>query len=173
MVSAGKTNIVLIGMPGAGKSTLGVLLAKALGKAFVDTDLLIQSKTGQLLQEIIAHRGVDGFLKVEEEVLLEFAATNTVVATGGSAVYSGIAMKHLKEQGIVVYLKLSYRAIEDRISNIASRGIAMGQGQRLEDLYHERSPLYLEYADLMIDCEMLSIEEAVSELIAALKRMEV
>lgn len=164
-----KSNVVLIGMPGAGKSTLGVLLAKAIGKAFIDTDLLIQASQGKLLQEIIIDDGVDGFLKIEENVLLGLDKKDCVIATGGSTVYSRKAMDHLKEHGIVIYIALSYKAIEERISNIATRGIAMGEGQKLSDLYSERVLLYRKYSDLTINCEDLSIEESVAAIIDQLK----
>ncbi len=154
-------NIILIGMPGAGKSTIGVLLAKALGKAFVDTDLLIQAKEGRLLQEIINEQGINRFLEIEAGVILGLEADNTIIATGGSAIYSDKAIAHLKENGVVVYLKLTYEAIEQRINNMASRGIVIGQGQSLFDLYRERVPKYERQSDLVLDCSGQSIEESV------------
>lgn len=160
-----RTNLVLIGMPGAGKSTLGVLLAKALGKDFVDTDLMIQSIEGRLLQEIIATEGVAKFLSIEESVLLSLNAADTVIATGGSAIYSNHGMTHLKEEGVIIYIELTYETIAKRIANIASRGIAMGKEQQLIDVYQERVPIYRKYADLIIDCEERSIEESVDMIV--------
>lgn len=154
-------NIILIGMPGAGKSTIGVLLAKALGKAFIDTDLLIQAREGRLLQEIINEEGIEHFLTIEAEVLMSIQTVNSVIATGGSAIYSDRAMDHLKQNGIIVYLKLTYEDIERRINNLTSRGIAIAKGKTLFDLYQERTPKYEQRADLTLDCTGRSIEELV------------
>lgn len=158
------TNVVLIGMPGAGKSSVGVLLAKVLGKSFVDTDLLIQEKTGLLLQEIIDQQGVGHFLEIEEAVLFQLEQENCVIATGGSAVYSEAAMNHLKKNGRLIYLKLRYEEIAQRIKNMSSRGIAMGKGQTLFDLYQERVVLYEKYADIIIDCSSMPIEDLVRKI---------
>lgn len=159
-----QTNIVLIGMPGAGKSSVGVLLAKVLGMSFVDTDLLIQEKTGLLLQEIIDQQGVEQFLEIEKAVLLQLEQENCVIATGGSAVYSKAAMIHLKKSGRLLYLKLSYEEIAQRINNMSSRGIAMGKGQTLIDLYQERVVLYEKYADIIVDCSGMPIEDLVGKI---------
>ncbi len=164
-------NIILIGMPGAGKSTIGVLLAKALGKAFIDTDLLIQAKEGRLLQEIINEQGINRFLEIEAETLMRLQTDNSVIATGGSAIYSDQAMAHLKQTGMVVYLKLTYEEIEQRINNMTSRGIAIGQGQSLFDLYQERIPKYERQADLVLDCSGKSIEESVQSAKEMLERL--
>ncbi len=164
-----KQNIVLIGMPGAGKSTIGVLLAKTLGMAFVDTDLLIQEKAGRLLQEIIVQDGVAAFLRFEENVICELQATQSVIATGGSAVYSKRAVDHLKETGLLVYLNLPYDEIERRIDNMSTRGIAIEQGRTLRDLYDERIVLYEKYADLIVDCYASTMEEVVLKMVNALK----
>lgn len=157
-------NLVLIGMPGAGKSTLGVLLAKTLGMSFIDTDLLIQERTGHLLQELINRDGVEQFLNIEEQVILGIGVENCVIATGGSVIYRPGAMAHLKKGGILVYLKLDFAEIEHRIDNMASRGIAIGQDQPLIELYHERITGYEKYADLIVDCTKTSIEQAVREV---------
>lgn len=161
-----KSNIILIGMPGAGKSTIGVLLAKALRKSFIDTDLILQKKTGCLLQEIIDNEGVDAFLNYEQQVLLGLNIDDSVIATGGSAVYSGMAMTKLKENGTIVYLRLAYGEVEKRIQNIASRGIALGPGKNLKNLYDERTPLYTKYADITIDGTGKGIEQVISDILA-------
>jgi shikimate kinase len=158
-------NIVLIGMPGAGKSTVGVLLAKALGMLFIDTDLLIQEKEGRLLQEIIDGDGVKAFLRIEEDVVLQVDAENSVIATGGSVIYSKNLINHLKERGKLIYLKLRYDEIEQRIKNMTSRGIAIGKDQSLIDLYNERIVLYEKYADIVIDCSDAAIEDVVQRIV--------
>lgn len=162
-------NIVLIGMPGAGKSTIGVLLAKALGMSFIDTDLVIQEREGKLLQEIIDLYGLDEFLKKEENAIVSLNCKSTVIATGGSVVYSEKAMNHLKQNAIVIYLKIEYKEIERRIKNISTRGIAMNKGQSLLDLYNERIPLYERYADIVIDCSGKGMEKIIQEIIKMLK----
>ncbi|HOQ37829.1 MAG TPA: shikimate kinase [Acetivibrio sp.] len=167
-----KTNIVLIGMPGAGKSTIGVLLAKALKKPFIDTDLLIQQKYNMFLQEIIDKYGIKRFLSIEEEVVVSVDLKNHVIATGGSVVYSDAALKHFKKDGLVVYLKLRFDEIEKRISNISSRGIAMEKGKTLVDLYNERVPLYEKYADITVNCSDMDIEASVAEIINRIKATE-
>ena len=159
-------NIVLIGMPGAGKSTVGVVLAKNMGLSFVDCDLVIQEQTGMLLHEIIAIEGTDRFRQVENRILSNISAKHSVIATGGSAVYGKEAMRHLREIGIVVYLKLSCEAIEDRLGDLAGRGVLMRPGQTLQSLYDERVPLYERYADVTVDCENRRIREIVSEISA-------
>ncbi len=157
-------NITLIGMPGCGKSTIGVLLAKALMLSFVDTDLLIQSKHNKALSQIIEAEGLDAFVKKEEQVLSEIDTQNALIATGGSAVYSQKGMHNLKRLGKVVYLKLLPEEIEGRIKNIKTRGIVMQKGTTIADLYKKRSPLYEKYADITLDCSNLSVEECVSAL---------
>lgn len=159
-----KDNIILIGMPGAGKSTVGVVLAKKRGCRFLDSDLLIQEKYDALLHELIAKHGIEGFLKLEEEVNASISTKHAVIATGGSAVYGAAAMEYLKETGIVVYLKLSYEAIRERLGDLNERGVTLREGQTLEDLYKERVPLYEKYADMTLDCENKSIREIVLEL---------
>ncbi len=163
-------NIILIGMPACGKSTLGVLLAKTLGMSFMDTDLLIQEQEGELLQSIIDRRGLDAFLDAEERVLSGVEAKHSVIATGGSAVYSEKAMEHLRSIGKVVYIRLPLGEIKKRLRNIKTRGVAMNPGQSLEDLYNQRTPLYEKYADLVIDTAGRSLEESVSEFTEVLKQ---
>lgn len=154
-------NIVLIGMPGAGKSTVGVVLAKRLGMRFLDSDILIQEQAGKLLHEIIEERGLNGFLLLEEDVNAGIQTEGSVIATGGSVVYGRKAMTHLKSIGTVVYLKLSYETICDRLGDLNERGVALKEGQTLEDLYRERTPLYMQYADVVVDCEKRNIREIV------------
>lgn len=162
-------NIVLIGMPGAGKSTVGVVLAKKLGFAFLDSDLLIQSREGKLLHEIIEERGVEGFWTVEEEANMSIDTRRTVIATGGSVIYGGRAMEHLRETGVIVYLKLSCAGIARRLGDLNERGVTLREGQTLEMLYEERTPLYEKYADLIIECEDLSIREIVDDIAGKLR----
>lgn len=159
------SNIVLIGMPGAGKSTIGVLLAKAKGYKFCDTDILIQDRTGELLYETINRDGIDAFLSLEEEVLSNVDGDRIIFATGGSAVYGEKAMAHLKSIGTVVYIKLSYEEIVSRVNNITTRGIAMKHGKTLLDVYNERVPLYEKYADITVECDGTTVEECVSKMI--------
>lgn len=159
-----KDNIILIGMPGAGKSTVGVVLAKKLGYAFVDSDLIIQSKEGRLLHEIISKRGIEGFWKIEETVNASIEAHRCVIATGGSAVYGAKAMEHFKQIGSIIYLQLSCDAIADRLWDLSERGVTLKEGQGLPELYDERIPLYEKYADVTIDCEAMTIREIVEQI---------
>ena len=152
-------------MPGAGKSTVGVLLAKSLGKRFVDTDLEIQNNAGRKLQEIIDADGIEKFLKTEEQVLLQLDCRNSVIATGGSAVYSEKGMKKLAQNGITVFLNVPFEEIERRINNITTRGIAMKNDETLKELYAERMPLYKKYADITVVPWNPSAEETVEEII--------
>ena len=157
-------NIVLVGMPGCGKSTVGVLLAKALGMHFVDTDVVFQAREGKKLQHIIDEIGIDAFLKKEEETILSFDWSNTVIATGGSVIYGDRAMKHLHESGLVVYIRLPYAEIEKRLSNLATRGVTLRDGQTLLDLYQERIPLYEKEADIVLDAAGFEIEKTVAAI---------
>lgn len=159
-----RNNIILIGMPGAGKSTVGVVLAKKLGYAFLDSDLVIQSREGMLLHEIISERGVQGFWAVEEAANASINTDRTVIATGGSVIYGSRAMEHLKQIGTVVYLQLSCDAIADRLGDLNERGVTLQEGQDLPELYAERVPLYEKYADYTINCEHMSIREIVEEI---------
>lgn len=152
-------------MPGAGKSTVGVLLAKSLGKRFVDTDLEIQNNAGRKLQQIIDADGIEKFLKTEEQVLLQLDCRNSVIATGGSAVYSEKGMKKLAQNGITVFLNVPFEEIERRINNITTRGIAMKNDETLKELYAERMPLYKKYADITVVPWNPSAEETVEEII--------
>ncbi len=158
-------NIVLIGMPAVGKSTIGVLLAKTLGFSFIDTDLIIQQETGQLLQDIIDKDGLDAFCIAEERAICSVAAEeNAVIATGGSAVYSREAMLHLKKYGLCYYLALPTEELVKRLLNIKTRGIAMRPGDTIEDVFRRRAALYEEYADVTIDCFGKTAEETVFEI---------
>lgn len=164
-----KTNIVLIGMPGVGKSTIGVILAKVLGYSFLDADLLIQEQEGKLLREIIEEKGTDGFIEVENHVNASIRADRAIIATGGSVVYGKEAMEHLKEIGRVVYLKVSYAILEKRLADIKGRGVVLKEGQTLETLFEERSKLYEQYADIEVSEEGLDVEQTVEKLVEALE----
>lgn len=163
-------NVVLIGMPGCGKSTVGVLLAKALLYEFTDTDLLIQTACGKSLNEIIAQQGPETFKEIENRVISGLYCDRCVIATGGSAVYGREAMAHLKRGGRVVYLKLSPETIAARVHNITTRGIAMKSGCKLAQLYEERAPLYERYADITVDAEGQSVEGTVAAVLNALQQ---
>ena len=154
-----KSNIVLIGMPGSGKSTVGIVLAKLCVRDFIDTDLLIQSREGTKLQEIIDSRGHSALRKIEEQVILALSLKNHVIATGGSAVYSNSAMIHLKQDGWIVFLDVSLEILESRIGDYSARGIAKRPDQTILDLFEERGKLYRRYADYTIQCDHLSQEE--------------
>lgn len=168
-----RTNIVLIGMPGAGKSTLGVLLAKELSRSFLDTDIYIQAREGLALQSILAERGLARFLAVEESHVLSLRLTGHVIATGGSVVYSPRAMSHLKKGGIAVLLDLDLPLLAERIQNMDSRGIAMAPGQDLETLHRERAPLYDRYADIRISCNHKGHEAVLREILGYLAEWQV
>lgn len=157
-------NIVLIGMPGAGKSTIGVLLAKTMLMDFCDTDLIIQKKEGSALCEIIKEKGTEEFIRIEDEIIGAQRFENCVVATGGSAVYGENAMKNLKDNGIVVYLKVNADELKKRICNIHTRGIAMKEGTTIAELYAERAPLYEKYADITVDCSDSTPEQCVDTI---------
>lgn len=164
-----KNNIILIGMPGVGKSTVGVILAKVLGYQFLDADLLIQQQEGKLLKDIIAEVGTDGFIQVENQVNASISTERTIIATGGSVVYGKEAMEHLKSIGTVVYLKVPFTILQKRLADIKGRGVVLKEGQDLWDLYQERSPLYEKYSDIEISEENLSIEETVEILVENLQ----
>ena len=162
-------NIVIIGMPGAGKSTMGVILAKTLGRNFIDTDIVAQENTGRLLQEIIDDEGTDAFLKTEERTILSLQCRNAVIATGGSVVFSARAMEHLASDGVVVYLKISFEEMEKRLRNITTRGIVLVAGQSLRAMYDQRIPLYETYADITIDCCGKNHQRVLADILLALK----
>ena len=162
-------NIVLIGMPGAGKSTLGIVLAKILNKDFVDADLVIQNQTDKTLQKIIDALGPEGFIQVENQVLSNLKADNAVIATGGSAVYSDEAMRHLGETGRIVYLEISYDSLVNRLSDLQERGVVLkgGISMSLHELYDERKQLYEKYADIIVNVDDLSITAAARKVASA------
>ena len=162
-------NIVLIGMPGVGKSTVGVVLAKNMGYSFVDSDLLIQEQEGKLLHEIIGERGLDGFNEVENRVNAGINASRSVIATGGSVVYGREAMEHLKQIGTVVYLELPCADLAERLGDLNERGVSIREGQTLADLMEERTPLYEKYADVTINCENRQIREIVKMIREAVR----
>lgn len=162
-------NVILIGMPGSGKSTAGALLAKAIGFGFIDSDDAIRESEGKSLSRIIEEEGLDGFLAVEERVNAGLCADGCVIATGGSVVYGPRAMEHFKGMGTIVYLRLSYPEIERRLSDLKARGVAIREGYTLRDLYDERTPLYERYADVVIDLDGLDMAGAVRALTEKLK----
>ena len=159
-----KDNIVLIGMPGAGKSTVGVVLAKVIGHKFVDSDLVIQENTDKLLHELITEHGMEGFLEIENKTNAQLKVSKSVIATGGSVIYGEEAMEHLREIGLVVYLKLTLDSIAERLGDLQQRGVALKEGWGLKELYEERVPLYEKYADIIVDCEEKSIREITEEI---------
>lgn len=170
MMKNNKTNIVLTGMPASGKSTVGVILAKVLGMKFIDTDLRIQEREKALLSEIIKDKGVDTFLGCEEDALLSLNTENTVIATGGSAIYSDRGMKHLSENSVIIYLKVNKEILFSRLNDINERGVVLKGGQSMDDMYEERILLYDKYADMVIDEDNLTIEETVGKISELLKK---
>lgn len=162
-------NIILIGMPAVGKSTVGVVVAKRLGYRFIDTDLLIQEKEGKLLREIIEEKGAEGFLEVEDRVNASVNVEKTVVSPGGSVVYCENAMRHFKEIGTVIYLQASFETISKRIGNAKKRGVVLKEGQTLEMLYNERVKLFEKYADITVCEDGLRLEETIGKVLDALE----
>lgn len=162
-----KENIVLIGMPGVGKSTVGVILAKVLGYQFIDADLVIQKRENRLLHEIISEEGLDGFLKAEESANVYIAQNEekSIVATGGSVVYCEKAMQELKKTGQVIYLELEYDQLKKRLGNLKGRGVVLKDGQNLRGLYEERIPLYEKYADLTVNEKNLDVEQTLQKIV--------
>lgn len=161
-------NIILVGMPSAGKSTIGIILAKVLGYQFLDSDLLIQEQEKALLKDIIDKRGIDGFLAIENQINSEIDTVNTVIATGGSVIYGKEAMEHLRENGIIVYIKLSLETITERLGNMKQRGVVLRAGQDLKMLYEERCPLYEKYAHITVSGEQLNTEELMEKIVEEL-----
>lgn len=165
-------NITLIGMPGSGKSTIGVVLAKVLGYQFLDSDLLIQKQEKRKLSEIIEQEGYKGFKEIENRVNASIETEHTVIATGGSVVYCEEAMMHLKSVGKVLYLKISLESLSKRLGNLKGRGVLLKHGQTLKDLYEERVPLYEKYADMVIDEEGKDLESCLEAILELLKKCE-
>ena len=163
-------NIIFIGMPASGKSTIGVVVAKRLGYEFIDTDLLIQKQEKRLLKEIIADIGNEGFLAIENQVNRDVQAEHAVISPGGSVVYCQEAMEHFKKIGTIVYLKVSFETIERRISNAKSRGVVLKEGQSLRDLYEERTRLFEKYADYTISENSLDLEETIDEVLGLFQK---
>jgi shikimate kinase len=158
-------NLIFIGMPASGKSTVGVVVAKRIGYDFIDTDLLIQKQEGKLLKDIIEERGNEGFLEIENQVNRDVCAENSVISPGGSVVYCREAMLHFKEIGTVIYLKVPFEQISQRIENAKNRGVVLAEGQTLRDLFDEREKLFEEYADYTISEEGMSLEETIEEVL--------
>ena len=163
------SNIVLIGMPGCGKSTIGVILAKTIGVGFVDTDLIIQQRENRLLQDIIDIDGIDAFLDCEENAVKTVECDNTVIATGGSVVYREEAITHLKKNGKIFYLNVPLDEIKNRLNNISTRGIAANKNDSIDNIFIEREPLYKKYADVIIDLTDSTVEQAVEEICKKIK----
>lgn len=164
-----KPNITLIGMPGVGKSTVGVILAKIIGYEFVDSDIVIQKQEGKLLKEIIADVGNHGFLAIENRVHAEMDVTNSIISPGGSICYCRQGLEHLREISTVVYLKLDYPKLKRRLGNLTARGVVLKNGQTLYDLYKERTPLYEKYAHVVIDETNLNVEKTIKAVMEALE----
>ncbi|MDF2803930.1 MAG: hypothetical protein K0S61_3833 [Anaerocolumna sp.] len=162
-------NIVLTGMPSAGKSTIGIILAKVIGYSFIDSDVLIQEQEKKLLKDIIEEKGIDGFLAIENDINRNIKASHTVIATGGSVIYGTEAMNHFREEDIVIYIKLGYETISNRLGNIRQRGVVLKNGHSLLDLYNERCPLYERYAHIIIDAENLNPEELMEQIVFKIK----
>jgi shikimate kinase len=165
-------NVILIGMPAVGKSTLGVLLAKRLGFGFIDTDLLIQIGENKQLQDIIQAIGVESFCDLEERYILGLSASRTVIATGGSVVYRGGGMAHLKNLGRVCFLEIDLPDLQARLGNLDRRGVVRVPGQTIEMLYAQRQPLYRQYAQMTVQCSGLTHEQAVLKLLKALQAVD-
>ncbi len=167
-----KSNIVLIGMPAAGKSTVGVILAKVLGYQFIDADLVIQKQEHRLLKDIIKEDGLEGFIAIENNINSSLQVDRTVIATGGSAIYGKEAMDHLKSIGTIIYIRLSYETLENRLGNIRRRGVVLKKGQNLRDLYKERCPLYEKYADIIVDAEDMGVEKTMETIYTMLEKVQ-
>jgi len=158
-------NIILIGMPGAGKSSVGVMLAKTWGMNFIDTDKEIQKNTGRKLQEIINTEGIDAFLRTEENTILSLKYKNAVIATGGSVIFSEKSMNYLKKEGLIIYLYINFEKLDQRLKNFTTRGIVLSAGQSILDVYNQRIPLYEKYADITIDCSDKEVEDIIRHVV--------
>lgn len=165
-----KDNIILIGMPGSGKTTIGTELSEKIGYGYIDSDSVIVAREGKRLNEIIAERGREAFLDIEAKINSELCASRCVIATGGSVIYRDYAMQTLKEKGIIVYLKVSYEEIAKRLGDLRKRGVALKDGFTLKDLYEERAPLYEKYADIVVELKVGSIADSVAQVVAALQK---
>ena len=165
-----QNNIILIGMPGCGKSKLGFLLSERLGYGYLDSDNVIVAREGKELSEIIAEAGTEGFLDIEGKVNSQLCCNRCVIATGGSVIYRDGAMQQLKKIGKVVYLKHSYEVIERRLGDLKKRGVALKEGFTLRDLYNERTPLYEKYADVIVELTQTTVEDATEQIVRALKQ---
>lgn len=163
-----KNNIILIGMPGVGKSTVGVILAKIMGYHFIDTDIVIQQQERKLLKDIIEEQGVEGFIQVENRINASIDGERCIIATGGSVVYGKEAMEHYRKTGTIIYLKQSFEVLNVRLQDIRGRGVVLKPGQDLKDLYTERCGLYEKYADIVIDERNLDVEETIDKILAVL-----
>ena len=170
-IKVNKTSVVLIGMPGAGKSTIGVLLAKRMALDFTDTDLLIQTSQGEALQKIVNNQGYLVLREIEEKVILSMNREHLVIATGGSAVYSAAAMEYLKQSALAVFLDVKLEEIKNRVKDFDSRGIARKEDQTFDDLFYERVPLYQKYADITINCENKNQDEIAEEIVDGVRNL--
>lgn len=159
-----KNNIILIGMPGAGKSTIGVILAKRIGFHFIDTDLIIQAQEKRRLQQIIDTQGLENFRKIEEQMLLDLDAGHSVIATGGSVIYSKEGLEELGKTGYRIYIQVSLESLQQRIADMGQRGLVMDKGQTFDQLHRERTPLYEKFADLTISCEGINAEQVAAKI---------
>lgn len=159
-----KNNVILIGMPGSGKSTAGVVLAKKLGYRFLDSDLVIQEKTGKLLYQLIEELGEAGFLALENKINSSILVKETVIATGGSAVYGAEAMEHFRKIGQIIYLKLTYEELEERLGDLHERGVVLKPGFTLRELYEERIHLYEKYANITVNCSGREVRQVMEEI---------
>lgn len=164
-------NIILIGMPGCGKSTIGIEVAERIGYGYIDSDSVIVAREGKRLCDIIAEVGTEGFLDIEAKINSELAASRCVIATGGSVIYRGYAVEKLKQSGKIVYLKHTYETIEKRLGDLKKRGVALKEGYTLKDLYDERTPLYERYADIVVELEDGPLENAVNRVLKALGKV--
>ena len=162
-------NIILVGMPGSGKSTLGIMLAKKIHYGYIDSDSVLVAQQGKLLPELIEELGNEGFLELEARVNASLCAKRCVIATGGSAIYRGDVIEKMKENGIVVYLQISYEEVERRLGNLQKRGVVLKEGYTLRDLYNERAPLYEQYADYIVPLSRGKIAESAEKIRKAVK----